>query len=504
MAANDQLPIIVGTGQATWREPDLERTPVDALEQAARLALQDAGGGVEAAIDAVVNVRFIADTNPEVGALFPRNPGAAIATRLGLGRPALYLGAIGGNTPQYLVNRCAEKLLTEQHRAILLTGAELMATFFNALRNAGDLSLWAGAGQQEPATIGTERDGLTMQETLHGLYEPINTYPLFENALRHRLGRSVQNHIEVISQLSSNLSAVAAQNPLAWRRDPLTAEEIATVGPGNRYIGYPYTRAMNAVLEVDMSAAIVLTTVGRARELGIPQEKWIYLRGGVDVNDIWYPGERANWHSSPAIELGWQQLSAASGLGLDDLSHFDIYSCFPSAVEIACDALGLPLSDARGVTVTGGLPFFGGPGNNYSLHAIAEMAARLQRDGRGSGLVTANGLYLTKHSLGLYSTEAGEPVLTDGTALQAQVDAGPRVAMASAAAGEATVETWTVAFGRQGPERGIVIARNDAGERIIANSDSSEETLRAMIAQDPIGERGRVRVDGDINRFEFE
>ncbi len=506
MTAKDNQPILVGAGQHTWRDIDFTRTPTDALEVAARQALDDCHcSAIEQAIDALVNVRFVADTNPGAGALFPRRPAAEVARRLGIENPALYLGPIGGNTPQYLVNHFARMLMTGEHRAVLLSGAELMATFFAALKQGGDIAHWADPGQAEPTAIGEERDGLTAQELAHGLYEPINTYPLFENALRHHLGHDLSRHSADIAELSSRMSAVAADNAHAWRQDAYTAEEIATVARNNRYVGYPYTRRMNALLEVDMAAAIVMTTVGTARALGIPEEQWIYYRGGVDLHDIWYPSERPELHSSPAIKLGWETLTANSGLGLDDITHFDIYSCFPSAVEIGCHAIGLSPLDARNVTVTGGLPYFGGPGNNYSLHAIAQMTESLRSTPDGNGLVTANGLYLTKHSLGLYSKLPGDelPEAVTPAALQESIERGPRVKVANNPEGEAIVETYTVAFDRDGPRQGILVARNAAGERIIANSKNDPTTLEQLLETDPIGQRGRIHIDGDLSIMEL-
>ena len=499
-------PIIVGVGQHTWRDPDVGRSPVDALAAACATALDDAGGAaVSQAVDALAVVRFIADTTPGAGALFPRDPGAQVATRLGIDNATRYLGAIGGNSPQYLVNRFADLLAAQDHAVVLLTGAEVMATFFSALRSGGDLSGWAQGPAQEPPTLGEQRDGLNESEQRHGLYEPINTYPLFENSLRHHLGHGLEEHSVHMADICSRMSAVAARNPLAWRGEARSAQDIRTVAQNNRYIGFPYTRAMNAVLEVDMAAAVVLTTVGKARELGIDQERWIYLRGGADVNEIWYPSEREQLHSSPAIGLAWRALSAAGGLDLDDLTHFDIYSCFPSAVQIACNEIGLSPLDSREVTVTGGLPYFGGPGNNYSLHGIAQMVEALRGAGHGNGLVTANGYYLTKHSLGLYSTEPGTapPQSPDSQALQAQVEAGPRAVLAADPSGEVTVETYTVGFDREGPQKGIFVARNAAGERVLANAPQDTAVLQDLVNNDPIGRRGRVRIDGDCNVLEL-
>jgi acetyl-CoA C-acetyltransferase len=229
------------------------------------------------------------------------------------------------------------------------------------------------------------------------------------------------------------------------------------------------------------------------------------LRGGADVNDIWFVSERPTLHQSPAINLAWNAVSAHTGITLDEISRFDIYSCFPSAVQIACNELGLSPLDPRGVTVTGGLPCFGGPGNNYSLHAIAEMATTLRATGKGHGLVTANGLYLTKHSLGLYSTEPPSQAwqAIDSSILQQRIDAAPRLALAADPAGLATIETYTVGFGREGPKQGIVIARNAAGERVVANTATDADTLNQLMAQDPIGHSGNVRMQDGINILEL-
>ncbi len=503
MPTSDNTPILVGAGQHTWHESDAGRTPLDALHAASSKAIADVGSArLSGAIDALGMIRFIADTTPGVDALFPRNPGAALAARLGITDPALYQGTIGGNTPQYLVNHFAGKLARGEHTAVLVAGAELLATLFSVLRTGEDISAWADGGTA-PATVGNEREGHTAVELAHGLYEPINTYPLFENSLRHHLGASEDEHIAHIAELCSRMSRVAADNPLAWRPQFQTAQQISTVEKRNRYIGYPYTRAMNPILEVDMAAAVVMTTVAKARELGIEESRWIYLHGGADLNDIWYVSERPALHASPAINLAWKSVSAAAGITVDEISHFDIYSCFPSAVHVACREIGLQALDDRGVTVTGGLPFFGGPGNNYSLHAIAQMMDTLRRGSGGHGLVTANGLYLTKHSLGIYSTEAPQTAWrdTDNSALQAQIDAAPRMTVASDPSGDATIETFTVGFDREGPKRGIVIARNDAGERLVANTPDDATTLQTLMTEAPIGHRGKVSVRDGINIF---
>ena len=506
MKALDTTPIIVGVGQKTWREPDTSRTPIDAITEVSALALEDCGkDNLSQAIDAVAMVRFIADTDPGTRALFPRHPGRHVAQRLGISGADFFQGAIGGNTPQYLVNHFADKLAIGELSAVLLSGAELLATLFSALGSGGDVSGWPGETEAEPTTIGHERDGLNATEKHYSLYEPVNTYPLFENSLRHHLGISQEAHLTNIAELCSTMSRVASNNPYAWKQKALTAQQVRTPGERNRYIGYPYTKAMNPVLAVDMAASVVMTTAGKARELGIDPSQWIYLRGGVDLNETWHITERQTLHESPAVRLAWRRLSEITGIDIDSVTDFDIYSCFPSAVQVVCNEIGLSAQDLRGVTVTGGMPYMGGPGNNYSLHAIAQMVSRLRGRSQGHGLVTANGLYLTKHSLGLYSTEPGESEWTtiDSTAMQQRIDEQPTVSQADNPAGPATVETFTVRFNRHGPKTGIVVARNGRGERILAHTRSDAESLNQLLDEDPIGRSGNVMVEDGLNTFVF-
>lgn len=506
MHAAPNTPIIVAVAQKTWRDTDATRTPVDALYEVASEVLSETSvAKLGKHIDAMATVRFIADTDPNMAALFPRNPGEMLAQRLGIKNASCYQTGIGGNTPQFLVNHFADRLANGDSQAVLISGVELLASLFSALGNGDDISGWQGQECAQPLTIGEDKDGLNEVEKRHGLYEPINTYPLFENALQHQLGENSVDHHAHIAQLCSTMSAVAANNTHAWKQAYQSPEDIATVSQRNRYIGYPYTKAMNPILAVNMAAAVVMTTVAKAEELGIDPSQWIYLRGAADVNDIWHISERENLYQSPAIRMAAQAIMAQSGLDIDELSHFDIYSCFPSAVEIACREIGLSPLDPRGVTVTGGLPYFGGPGNNYSLHAIAQMAATLRDKGKGHGLVTANGLYLTKHSMALYSTEKPDhpwqPI--DSGALQENIEAGSRRRAAAEPAGPATLESFTVTYDRNGPAKGIIIALNESGERIIANTESNAANFERLTSRDMIGCEGRVRCEDGINLFEF-
>ncbi len=501
----DSQPILVTHAQQTWRDRDASRSPLDALESVSRTALANAAcSGLLQSIDTVATVPSLATQVPDLVGLIPAHMGSALCQRLGV-RAETFSTDVGGNTPQLMVNYFADRLTAGTSRAVLVAGGELFATLFAALSAGHDISHWQTGGDEPAVQLGSPRDPANALEQAHGMFEPINTYPLFESALRHARGWDRDTHLQRLAQLVSGMSAVAAQNPYAWRRESLTPGQVLDTGAGNRMITWPYTKVMNAILAVDIASAVVMTTVGEARRLGIDPQRWVYLRGGAEANDIWNVSERPVLHESPAIAACSRAALHMSGLSLAELDRFDLYSCFPSAVQVACDAIGLAIDDPRGVTVTGGLTLFGGPGNNYSLHGIAEMVAQLQAGNGRHGMVTANGNYLTKHAVGIYSRDPGDsPWPLARPDLQTALDAAPRLQVDAAASGTGVIEACAVAFDKGAPSRGIVLGRMADGRRFVANTPRGDAAaLERLLADDPVGEQGRVTPGARVNSFEL-
>ncbi len=505
-------PILVGSHQITYRVPPEEMpTWAQMLEQAARGALEDTGVG-DATCQAIDTVLVINSTIEEpffrnMDLPKPGNPPRGLARTLGVpGARAIYTHT-SGSTPQMVVNRLAEEIANGQVGLALISGAEFLNNFWKLFQAGADMSAWRVPDDPPTEYWGDEKPGCSEIELAHGMDRPSNTYAMIENAIRASRGASVADHMASIGRLMSPFTSVAAQNPNAWFQVERSAAEIATETERNRMVGSPYTKYMNSILRVDMSASLVMTSVGRARELGIPEDKWVYLRGCADANDIWNISERPDLDRSPAIAGCWSQASAMAGISADDLDFVDLYSCFPSAVEIAVREIGLAEDDPRGLTVTGGLPYFGGPGNNYAAHSIGEMMKRLRAKPGSYGLCSANGWYITKHAYGVYSTVPHEGAWSREApnVLQEKIDAGPTVKVTDTPNGVGTIETCTAIYGRKGPMFGIVMGRLEDGSRFIANTATDEATLNALQADDAIGRTGVVAPSGEglKNTFTF-
>jgi acetyl-CoA C-acetyltransferase len=249
---------------------------------------------------------------------------------------------------------------------------------------------------------------------------------------------------------------------------------------------------------------VLVMSVAEARRRGIDEKKWVYLHGAADAHDRWYVSDRVDYHSSPAIRAVGARALADAQVAIDEVDLFDLYSCFPAALEIARDELGIRADDPRPLTVTGGLPYHGGPGNNYSMHAIATMMDRLRASPGAKGLVTALGWYLTKHSVGVYSTEPPARRWPRSAPLdvQAHIDAMVAPVVVAEADGPAHIETYTVMHDRDGkPMSGIVIGRLDDDRRFVANLPLDAASLEGLTRREGVGVRGRVDSSAGVNIF---
>ncbi len=502
MTARDtNYPLIVGTGQLTNRPRSVEDAiePLEMMARVAAAAERDAGvAGLLARVDSVQVVNILSWTYADAPGLLAARTGARPAHKL--------YSSIGGETPQRLVNETAAAIAAGRVRLALLAGAEALESRRLARRANARLP-WPVRGNPEQVA-GDQRPGFAEVEARHGATLPSRVYPLFENAIRAHAGRSIPEHQQHLGRLCARFAAVAAGNRYAWFPAARTAEEIAAVGPQNRMVCFPYPKLMNAIVEVDQAAAVIITGAATARELAIPEERWVYLHGCGDAADKWFVGERVNYHASPAIQAVTSRALGMAGISVDEVAVFDLYSCFPSAVQLALSALGVRPDDPRPLTLTGGLPYAGGPGNNYVMHSIAAAVERLRERRDDYALVTGLGWFVTKHSAGVYSARPprGEWQRTPPVADQRLVDAMESPPFIEEADGSAAVETYTVAFNREGePEQGIVVGRLEGGSgaRFFANTEAESELLWSMTREEFVGRRGRVSHDLSTRRNVF-
>jgi acetyl-CoA C-acetyltransferase len=508
-ALDPRTPVLVGVGQASERidQPGYRGlSAVGLAAEAAKAALADTTAdptSVGAAIDTVAGVRQFEISTPGAPAPLGKsdNYPRSVAARVGAAPKRAILEVAGGQSPQHLVTELAGTIAEGGAEVVLVFGSEAISTtrHFADAENRPDFTEHA-EGDLEDRGFGL--NGLTSRHlSAHGLTGAPSQYALFDNARRARLKQSREDYALAMGELFAPFTKVAASNPHAAAPVERDARELATPTERNRLIAEPYTRFLVARDQVNQGAAVLLMSVAAARRLGVPQDRWVFLHGHADLRERSLM-ERADLSAGPASVLAVRHALDVAGLSLDEIATFDLYSCFPIAVSNICDGLGLAPDDPRGLTLTGGLPFFGGAGNNYSMHAIAETVARMRAEPGSFGLVGANGGTLSKYSVGIYSTTPTGWRADRSAQLQAEIDGWAAPEQALQADGWATVETYTVKHGKNGSRTGVVIGRLEAdGRRFIAMThQGDEDILGHLTTGEPIGTRIYVRSFGFGNR----
>ena len=484
------VPAIVGIGQTIDRPDDPRRgkEPLALMEDAARRAVDDAGGGA-ALWRAIDTVAVVTNVFHDYG-----DTASMLCERLGLSPARRLLTTWGGNTPQALLNHLCDEITAGRSQAALLVGGEAFHTM-KALGKAGHEVPWTAPRDSTAPRWGDQRDGTSDLEARHGAREATVTYALAENAYRAARGLSLAAHQQELAAYGARCAAIAAANPYAWFRDGKDAQTIGTVGPRNRMVAFPYPKYLNATLDVSQGAALILTSEAVARQCGLPADRRVYPWAGADVTELWYLLDRVNYHELPGMRRAGRAVLEAAGVELDAIRHLDLYSCFPIAARLSAAMLGIAPDDPRPLTTAGGLPYFGGPGNNYTTHAIAALVQKLRADPDGFALTHALGWHLTKHAFAVYGASPPPQGWRHiaGGALQAEVDAMSHPTVAPVPNGRGTIEAYTVVHGRDGsPERGVVIGRLDDQQRFIAVLPTDRHLLESLEVAEGVGRAGRV------------
>ncbi len=484
------IPVLAGAAQLTQGPgTSAPQDPARLMARVCREALADAGPRAATACDGLYVVRTMSLDYADIA--------GDVARRAGIAPVESLYAATGGNTPQTLLFRAASAVAAGRLRAVLICGAEASFSVRRVQREGAAAFDWPAPAPPPPAPD-PDPPAYSPHEMENGVFAPSYAYAYFENAMRAHLGLDHESHRRLLGRICERLSNVSAQNPYAWNRKALSADEITLPGPDNRMVGYPYTLRMNANIFVDMAAAVLVMGEDTARDLGVSSDRLVYPLSGATLENVWNVSRRPLLHDAPALRAAARLALAGAGKGVEDVSLFDFYSCFPWAVEAALMELGVPQDDPRPVSLTGGLPCFGGPGNNYSTHALAEVVARVREDRSQTALVTSLGWYNTRWAVGLYGGSAPKDGFhpPETARAQAAIWAASLPEPVEQAEGPFSVESAVVWHDRSGaPEHAGLVGRLSDGRRAFARTDAAAADLADWEKDEIIGLTGRVRHD---------
>ncbi|MBB6095395.1 acetyl-CoA acetyltransferase [Povalibacter uvarum] len=487
----DRTPVIVGIGEITDKPGDLALAlePIALMEQALQRAASDATGNGSALLRQLDSLDVVAEYSwPYTDAL------SLLTARIGHKPRRQFYGTAGGESPVRFIHEAARRIASGESAVCAIVGAEA-AHSAAAAAKAGVSLPWEARDAHAKLVRG--KDLCHPVAVRHGMMQPVQIYPLYENAATAAWGQTPAQAQQESAELWSRYSAVAADNPYSWLQQRFTPQQIATPAPDNRPIAWPYTKHMVANPFVNQGAAVLVTSLARARELGIAPQRLIYVWSGASANEPTDYLQRDQYQHSSAQDAVLDAVLAQAGGDASRFALVELYSCFPIVPKMARRRLGLP-ADAR-MTSTGGLSFFGAPLNNYMTHAAAGLVRQLRTQPGKLALLYGQGEYVTKHHALILSTFApSQNVLETDPSVQSIANSrrGEVPSLIEDYEGPAAIETFTVVYDRHGaPEFGTVIARTTAGARLMARvrPDDARALARLTAANaSPIGAPGHT------------
>jgi acetyl-CoA C-acetyltransferase len=450
----------VGLGTSTQRceDPRQAREPLDLLLQAVGAAVMDTG-----ADEVLQGCGYIAVPQ---GRWNYANPAGAVARRFGAQDPCTVLSKVGVLQQTLVAEACA-RIARGQAHTTLVCGADAGYR----LQRAQALGVQLQHQQQtdEPHLRMVPAEEMRHPAELDAeLVMPVGIYAMMESALRFRHGWSVEQHRDQLARMYARFATIASNNPSAWLRTA-PDESLIRGAQGNAMTAFPYTRLHCSNWSVDQAAALLFCSEARARELGIPRDRWIYAVGAVESNHMVPMSARERIEECPGARIGGRVLLETAGLRADSIDLVDLYSCFPFAISSFADALGLPLD--RDLTVTGGMSFAGGPWNNYFLQATVR-AAELMRQGRGdTALLSCVSGVVTKQGFSLYAREPLRDFFhTDVT--EDVIRSTPERQVLRGYSGPGTIAGCTVLHLRGRAPRAVALIDTPDGRRAVVTGDS--------------------------------
>jgi len=485
---NPRTPVIVGVGVASQRldEPYQAKEPFELMAEACVRAAEDAGSS--ALISEASSIRV-----PR-GFWNYKNPGRLVAEEIGANNPRSILAELGISQQTLISNACRAVAAGDEDIAIV-TGGEAKYRSLRAKITGVEINDRLDLGLSPDVTMEPSEALFDDLEAETGLFLPVRAFALMDNAMRRADGISIDHHRDQIAELWSNFARVASDNPHAWNKTAPTFEEIRTPGPDNRALAFPYSKLHSSNWNVDQAAALIICSAEKAKSLGLPRSNWVFAVAATESNHVVELSRRANPERSHGAAIGGARVLELAGLGVDEVKHLDLYSCFPAATRIFARELGIDFK--RQLTVTGGMAFAGGPLNNYVLQSTARMSEILRQDPGSAGLVTTVSGLLNKQGFAVWSSDDPDADF-QWQNVSSEVDAkNHSLDLVGHYRGSATVVSYTVLYDQGDPCQTIALCDTDDGRRTLIVDHDRSLACQAT-EQELCGSRVKIGRDGRI------
>ena len=412
-----------------------------------------------------------------------RDPGKWIAEKHGFARAETSVTKIGV-LQQNLINSACKKIINGEIRASLIVGGEARFKMIQALKEG--LPYEEMALTENPDNYVKAKEDLYAAEELDALgMMAVGYYAIIESAMRYKNQYSLKEHENFLGSYYERFSQIASKNSHAWNHKIFTAEEIKTPSSRNQRIAYPYNKLHNSSWNVNQASALILTSDEIADKLKIPLDKRVYPLVSSETNHMIGVIQRPDLTSPVGLKLATKYLIETAEKNNIKPTFYELYSCFPVAVQLFAEALNIP--DNIDKTITGGMPFAGGPLNNYMLHATAQMIMRIRDNNSEVGLITGVSGMMTKQALAIWGKNPAMDFESKDVTKEAEELELP-VPMSTMSSGEGKVIGCTVLYEKNASSKAVFYAEDSHGHRLVLTS-SVTEIIKQVEEEECIGQK---------------
>tara|TARA_B100000287_G_C20641286_1_gene783566 strand:- start:734 stop:2107 length:1374 start_codon:yes stop_codon:yes gene_type:complete len=412
-----------------------------------------------------------------------RDPGKWIAEKHGFSQAETSVTKIGV-LQQNLINSACRKIINGDVRASLIIGGEARFKIIQALKE-GEIFKEMELNVNPDHYVKAKEDLYVPQEIDALGMMAVGYYAIIESAMRYKNKRSIKEHEKFLGNYYERFSEIAANNPHAWNQKAYSSNEIRTSSSKNKRIAYPYNKLHNSSWNVSQASALILTSEEIANSLNIPSDKRVYPLISTETNHMIGLIQRPDLTAPTGLQLAADYLLETLANNHIEPTLYELYSCFPVAVQIFSEALKVP--DNIDKTITGGMPFAGGPLNNYMLHSTVQMLMKIREDANEIGLITGVSGMMTKQALAIWSKNAMMDFESKDVTKKAKKLEIP-VPMSNLDKGEGKIIGCTTLYEDSSPLKAVFYAEDSQGHRLVLTSNK-KEIIKKVEEEECIGQK---------------
>ena len=401
--------------------------------------------------------------------------------------PTTYVTKIGV-LQQNLINEACLKIENGEINASIILGGEAR---YKQLRSVIEKKEYFETKLDEnPDFYIKAKEDLYGDEELEELGAmAVGYYATMETALRKNDNENIEEHQNNIASMYEEFSKVASNNEDAWLDHPYSKKEILEISKKNKMLAYPYNKLHCTSWNVNQSAALIICSEELANKLEIDNKKRVYPISSSENNHMIAIQQRPKLYESLGMIYAAKSINRMMEQLDIRLDAYDLYSCFPAAVKMFSKSL--ELGTEIPMTVTGSMPYAGGPLNSFVIHSTVKMIQKIRALEARHGLVTGVSGMMTKQSFCVWGKEYQEQFIFDDVTERAKLDENP-IELSNIAEGEGEIIGYTIIEGSEHASKAVLYLDDEKKHRKVVSS-FDKNFINLLMEEEWVGKKVKFK-----------